>query len=275
MTMKKVVHLRKILFILISIVVATHFAVCNTRAEEAPEKTKRIEVSYSFENLQPHSIYGNWNTGNFAFYDKRSPDFTYFLQSSVHSRDDGNGVTGTVGAYKDWTDYLYTYSAITAGSHSTYLPKFRWDHDFNFKVGPNKNLVLTAGITYIDYFDVHRDLILSGGPTLYLDKWVLQYRLFHNESNPGSVESYSHLISAGYGKEGWQWTYLNISFGKQAYMATSLATPEAVNQNSLNVTLKHRHWLAKDYGIFGDVSYFKLQDGYKKYGISSGFFYEF
>jgi YaiO family outer membrane protein len=267
--------LRRLIVFLIAVAVITHIAVCNTRAEDPPEKTKRIEVSYSFENLQPHSIYGNWNTGNFAFYDKRSPDFTYFLQSSVHNRDEGNGVTGTIGAYKDWTNYLYTYSSVTAGSHSVYLPKFRGDHDFNFKVGPNKNVVLTAGITYIDYFDVHRDLILSGGPTLYLDKWVLQYRLFHNESNPGSVKSYSHLISVGYGQEGWQWTYLDFSFGKQAYMATSLATPEAVNQNSHNVSLKHRHWLGKDYGIFGDVSYFKLQDGYKKYGLTCGFFYEF
>jgi hypothetical protein len=31
---------------------------------------------------------------------------------------------------------------------------------------------------------------------------------------------------------------------------------------SHNVSLKHRHWLGKDYGIFGDVSYFKLQDGF-------------
>jgi YaiO family outer membrane protein len=270
-----VAHLRKIVFLFIAVVVIIHCVLCDTGAEETPERTKRIEVSYSFENLQPHSIYGNWSAGNFAFYNKYSPDFTYFLQSSLHSRDEGNGVTGTVGAYKDWTNYLYTYSAVTAGSNSTYLPKFRGDHDFNFKVGSNKNLVLTAGITHIDYFDEHRDLILSGGPTLYLDKWVLQYRLFHNESDPGSVESYSHLISVGYGKEGWQWTYLNVSFGKQAYMATSLATPEAVNQNSIDVSLKHRHWLGKDYGIFGDIDYFKLQDGYKKYGISCGFFYEF
>jgi YaiO family outer membrane protein len=112
---------------------------------------------------------------------------------------------------------------------STYLPKFRGNHDFNSKVGPNKNLVLTAGITYTDYHDEHRDLILSRGPTLYLDKWVLRYRLFRNESDPGSVRSYSHLISVGYGQEGCQWTYFDISFGNQAYMATSLATPEAVN----------------------------------------------
>ena len=275
MRIMKVVCLQKILFALIAVISAAYFGACDARAEEAPEKTKRIEVSYSFENLQPHSTYGNWNTGNFAFYDKHLPDFTYFLQSSVHNRDDGNGVTGTVGAYKDWTDFFYTYSSITAGSHSNYLPKFRGDHDFNFKVGPNKNLVLTAGISYIDYFDVHRDLIISGGPTLYLDKWVLQYRLFHNESDPGSVGSFSHLVSVGYGAEGWQWTYLDFSFGKQAYMATSLATPEAVNQNSMTITLKHRHWLGKDYGIFGDVSYFKLQDGYKKTGLTCGFFYEF
>ena len=244
-------------------------------AAPTEEKPHRIEASVSYEYLSPHETYGDWNAANIAFYSKVSPTFTYFIEGSVANRLEGNGAAGTVGAYKDWTSFLYTYTAVSAGTYTPYLPKFRIDHDFNFKLGANKNYVLTAGITYIDYFTDHRDFIVSGGPTFYWNRWVLQYRLFHNESNPGSVESYSHLISVGYGEDGWQWTYLNVSFGKQAYLATSLDTPEAVNNDSLNITLQHRHWLGKHYGIFGEASYFKLEEGYEKYGINCGIFYEF
>jgi len=264
----------KLLILIIFSVAAVFYADC-APAQEEGKKSRSIEASFSFENLSPDTTYGNWYTFNASYYTKTSPDFTYFLQSSLYSRAEGKGATGTIGAYKDWIDRLYTYSSITAGSHSDYLPEFRVDHDFNFKAGKNKNYVLTAGITCIDYFDDHKDLIISGGPTVYSGRFISQYRLFHNESNPGSIGSFSHLISIGYGEEGQQWTYLNFSFGKQAYLATYLTTPEAVNQNSTYAVLKHRFWLDKNYGFFGEASYFKLENGYKKSGISCGMFYGF
>ena len=107
-----------------------------------------------------------------------------------------------------------------------------------------------------------------------IEKLSMHYRLFYNISNPGTLTSFSHIISIGYGQEGWQWTYLNVSFGKQAYLAT-FVVPQEVNQNSLSLNLRHRHWLDKYYGIFVDVSYSKLEDGYDNYGIGLGAFYEF
>ena len=238
-------------------------------------KPHRLEASLTYEYLSPHETYGDWNSANLAYYHTLSPTFTYFVETSLSLHPEGNGVAGTVGAYKDWTSFLFTYSAVSFGSKTEYSPAFRADHDFNFKVGKNENLVLTAGVTYIKYANDHYDFIVSGGPTFYWNKWILEYRLFHNESNPGAVVSYSHLVSAGYGEDGWQWTYLNISFGKQAYLATATAMPETVSDNSLNVALLHRHWLGKHYGIFGEASFFKLEAGYEKYGITCGVFYEF
>jgi YaiO family outer membrane protein len=251
------------------------FIAVNGSAQEDGNKSRRIEASVSFEHLSPHDIYGNWYSSNVGFYSKVSPSYTYFIQGSFHNRPEGSGMTMSGGCYKDWKDFLYTYSAVSAGSHSDYLPEFRIDHDFNFKLGRDKNYVLTAGVIYIDYFTGHTDLIFSGGTTVYLNKWIFQYRLFHNQSNPGSIGSFSHLLSAGYGEEGMQWTYVNISFGKQAYLATSLVTPQAVNQNSWNISLQHRRWIGKSYGIFSDASFFRLEDGYDKFGVSCGVFYEF
>ncbi len=238
-------------------------------------KRHRLEANFSYEYLSPNGVYGSWNTLSLGFYDKPREDLTYFLQLGAFSRKEGEALLGTIGAYKDWGDRLYTYSALSAGTRSDYLPQIRIDHDFNIKFGAIKNIVWTAGASYLRYFDVHKDIILSTGITLYLDRWIWKYRLFRNESDPGSIVSYSQLISAGYGREGWQWTYLDFSFGKQAYLATYLASPEEVRQNSLYTSLKHRHWIGKDYGIFGDLSYLKLKEGYDKYGLSLGIFREF
>ena len=265
----------KIKLVLITVLATGSLIVSSVRSEEAQERPRRIEGNFSFEYLSPHATYGNWITGNVAFYSKQSSDFTYFVQGSFYNRDEGNDLVVAAGAYKDWASFLYTYSAVATGTHSTYLPMIRADHDFNLKIGPSKNIVLTTGITFIDYYNDHRDLIVSGGPSVYVDKWLLRYRLFYNISYPGSVSSFSHLVSIGYGKECWQWTYLDVSFGKQAYLATQLATPEAVDNNSLYINLQHRHWLGKYYGIFGSGSYFKLEDGYEKFGVSLGVFYEF
>jgi YaiO family outer membrane protein len=244
-------------------------------AQEIKWRNHRLEASYSYEYLDPPDAYGDWHNLNLALYTDISPTFTYFVKGTLFTRREGEGIAGTVGANITWTNLLYTYSALSAGSNSDYLYQFRADHDFNFKVGASKNYVFTAGGSYIYYSENRYDFIISGGATLYLEKWILHYRLFHNESNPGSVESYSHLISLGYGQEKRQWTHLNISFGKQAYLANSMIDPEKVINNSLNVAIKHRRWLGKHHGIFGEVSYFNLENEYDKYGITCGAFYEF
>ena len=267
--------MRRKIFIFIMVFYVLFFPVRLLMAQDIPWRNHRLEASYSYEYLDPRQAYGDWHTLNLALYTDISPTFTYLVEGTLFNRHGDNGIAGTVGAYKYWSSWLNTYSAISVGSNTEYLHRFRADHDFNLKVGKENICVLTAGATYINYSDNRYDFIVSGGPVLYLDKWILQYRLFRNESNPGSVESFSHLISIGYGMEYWQWTYLNISFGNQAYMATYLSTPEAVNNDSLEIALKHRHWLGKYYGIFGEVSYFKLEEGYEKYEITCGVFYVF
>jgi len=244
-------------------------------AQDREQKTRRLEAYYSYEYLTPHDDYGSWHLLNLAYYDQLKRDFNYFVNLGAFSRDEGDAVLGNAGAYKDWSPSLYTFTSLSAGSNSEYLPKFRIDHDFNIKFGPSKSIVWTLGASYIDYHDVHEDVILSTGIVLYAQDWIVNYRLFRNSSSPGDVVSYSHLISTGYGREGWQWTYLNLSFGKQAYYATQLTNPEEVSQSSLYVCLKHRRWLGKDYGVFIDTSFFKLKDGYEKYSFSPGVFKEF
>jgi YaiO family outer membrane protein len=244
-------------------------------AQDEETKRHRLEGYYSYEHLTPHDVYGSWKTLNLTYYDQLKKDLTYFVSLAAFSRNEGDAALGNIGMYKDWGSRLYTFTSLSTGTNSEYLPQFRIDHDFNTKIGPSKNIVWTLGLSYIDYYDVHKDTILSTGIIWYLKNWILNYRVFRNNSDPGDVISYSQLISAGYGREGWQWTYLNLSYGKQAYYATQLVNPQQVSQRSLYVDLKHRRWIGKGYGIFIDTSYFKLKDGYEKYSFAPGIFKEF
>ncbi|WP_297454911.1 YaiO family outer membrane beta-barrel protein [Persephonella sp.] len=237
---------------------------------------KSFEVQYNYERLDPYSDYGEWNSIDMMLYGKEGETWTPFVGGSVIDRKiEGSAALGVLGTYKDWTDWLYTYSSISFGTNSEYLPKYRLDHEFNFKLGPEQQYVLTAAGTYIKYWDVHKDIVLSLGGSIYYGKFIGTFRYFHNISKPGDVRSTSYLISLEYGAEKNQWTYLNVSWGKQAYLATNLSNPEEVRENSTIIGIGHRHWLNNTFGLIGELEYMRLEDSYNKYRISGGVFIDF
>ena len=268
-------HARAALGMLV-LTAALCIAPCRGSAEEPSAELKnRIELSGSYDYLSPHDAYCDWETVSAAFYRKERSDFTWYGELSAFTRKEGKGALGVVGAYKDWTETLYTYSAISFGTNAVYLPKMRLDHTFNIKFGPEGKFVWLIGGTWIRYYTPHRDFILSTGVTAYLDRWVSEYRIFRNVSSPGAVESYSHLVSLAYGKESEQWTTVVLGYGKQAYQATELATPSEVSANSFSVSLKHRKWLKDNYGLMTELNYFNLQASYERGGVLIGVFREF
>ena len=112
----------------------------------------RLELEGNYEYLSPHNTYGSWKSGFLRLYHKPVQGFTYFLEGGVFSRKhEGDAVLGVLGAYKDWSPWLYTYTSFSAGSNSTYLPKYRLDHEFNFKVGEKRNIVPSIGFTSAKY----------------------------------------------------------------------------------------------------------------------------
>ncbi len=241
------------------------------------ERKNRLEVSASFESLSPQATFGNWGNVSLAFYRREKVDLEWFAMVDSFTRNEGGAQLFTIGAYKDWNDSFYTYTALSAGTNSTYLQKFRVDHDFNFKFGKDKQYIWTLGGSYVQYHNEYRDYILTTGLAKHVGKWVVGYQIFKNFSQPGGVESFSHQISVDYGKEREQWTSLVYSFGKQAYLPTALITPTAIANASQLITLKHRRWLGKnrDHGYFVEVSYFNLEENYHSLGATLGVFKEY
>lgn len=242
---------------------------------ETPGRTKhRLEIKFMWEYLVPNDIYKTWKSLYLHYYGLPSTTFNYFLHLGTVFREEKNDHIGIIGGSRDWSSRFYTYTALVAGTECSYLPKFRFDNDLNFKLGKKRNVVWTLGINYINYFSAARDVILSSGITLYLPKWIGEYRIYRNHSSPGGYVSYTHLFSMGYGVEKKTWTYITVSSGSQAYLALYVLMPEEIKQSALNISFKHRQWLSRDFGLFIDLNYVGLKEGYDKYGVFWGFFLE-
>ena len=248
----------------------------NTSAKEVIiGQQDRLDVSFTYEHLDPSSDYGSWKNFNLSYYQKYSNDLTLVYQAGFFNRDEGSASLFSLGAYKDWTPNLYTFSQFSLGTDSEYLPEYRLDHDFYYKFGERKQWVGILGFTYIDYYDTHSDTIVSVGTTYYAPKYNVTYRFFVNNSDPGSVDSNTHLLSVGYGAEKEYWTYFDISYGNQAYQSILDSGYSNFDEDALNIQLKHRHWLTENTGIFGSLGYFNLDNGYDKYLFQIGYFKEF
>jgi len=235
----------------------------------------RLELSATYEYLSPRDIYGEWKNYSGGWWHRASDTFTWFVNGGGVCRYDGKSAWGGGGAYLDCTDCFYTYSSLLAATNPDILSRFRIDQEFNLKLGNSKEWVISLGVTYLNYSVSRNDLLFSTGMTLYRSDWVFSYKFFLNFSHPSSAASVTNLFSAGYGQEGTQWTYFNVSCGESAYLAMNVEIPQEIRQKACEVSLKHRRWVGSNYGILAEINYLNVISEYKKYGYSGGLFYEF
>lgn len=238
----------------------------------------RIDISSAYYFLEPHGTYGSWYIGSVKYYNNADKKFNYFIEGDGFSRTiEGSGFLGTFGAYTIWLPWLYTYSDISVGSNYLFLPKIRIDNNFNFKLGKQKNIVWEIGGSYLKYNGNNLNIIYSTGITDYYKFWVLSYRLFMSVSDPGNVVSWSHLYSISYGEHFKEKTSLNVTTGDESYLTTYLPiqNQSQVDYNSLDIEVRQRIWLRKDFGIIGKIDYFILQNNYRAFGINIGIFKNF
>lgn len=261
----RTINIFLMVFLLISLIIGLR------PAYGQEEKKNKIEIGFSYDYLTPADDYPVWRSLSLGLSRKERQDLSAFITIEGFSRD-RKSVLLTSGVYKDWSEFWYTYTDISMGSKVDYLPRFRFDQEVNRKFGVNKELVFTLGVSYLRYFDVYKDFIIFQGIRTYYQNWIFGYTLFRNQSDPGKSISLSHTLFLTYGQEGRGWTDLTLSFGEQAYLAVYLSSPQEVKQDSTNISLKHRHWLARDYGLFGEFNYSSLDQAYEKYRFLIGIF---
>ena len=257
--------------ILYVFVLSSLFLASTSRADEYVDDWRyKIEGSGAYEHAT--AGYGDWGGANLTLWGRYNQHAVFFLDGAFWYRNDGPQGIGGLGAYIDWTSWLYTFTSVYMGTKSDYNPLVRVDHEFNFKFGPRQMIVATAAFTYIKNHDEHYDLTPQAGISVYIPWWVFTYRFFFNISNPGTVFGPSHLIAVEYGAEGAHWTSLTARFGKAAYLATYLVKPEKIDEWSMEFALSHRHWIGRNWGLFRRLSFMRLFGEYDKCGVMLGAF---
>ncbi|MBN1445046.1 MAG: YaiO family outer membrane beta-barrel protein [Candidatus Omnitrophica bacterium] len=234
-------------------------------------------IDYTEEYLTPHDDYGSWHKVDMEYSRECSETVKVVLRNALLWRDgEDSGISGGIGIYKDWTPRFYTYTGLSSGTDVSYIPQLWASQSFYFKVGPKgKTTVIPLGFSYINSRSDHETYLVSSGIIAYRGKWIYAYGIRRNQSEPGSVVSFSHHGSIYYGKQGEQWLQLGLSIGKWAYLQTDVLDPEEIDRDSFTVSMSWRKWLKENYGIKTRVSYFNLEDGYDKYGLEFGIFTEF
>ncbi len=257
------------------LIVLITLCIALTAGAEYVPRPQRLELSGTFESLLPHDVYGNWKSGSISYFRQASKDLNWFvgLDYAVHDNA-GSGFLGDFGAYKDWSPVFYTYSAFSAGTNTQVFAEFRIDHEFNVKVGENKDIVIPFGFTYIQSTADSNVVTLYSGFSAYLPAWLITVKVFLNYSNPNTLLSNSYLISVGNGKEGAEWNYLDLTFGDLTYLPASIPFANIINEHSAYLSYKHRKWLSNTFGWFSDLNYLNVVDSYQKYGATLGIFVE-
>ncbi|WP_051294118.1 YaiO family outer membrane beta-barrel protein [Pseudoduganella violaceinigra] len=203
--------------------------------------------------LLHHSLsdgYGNWNQ-QFVRGTLRTSDATVWNADLVNARQFGAHGTLVVGGVshvfnEDW------YGSLAASSGSGFFyPQGRGDAVINRKLGAERNVIATLGLTAVNARDGHRDRSLLLGLSWYLpNALVLQGGTRINRSNPGGVMANSKYVAMTWGYDKQQYLSLRYDTGEEAYQYIGAGTADLlVNFRSNVFSGTWRKWLAPDYGF--------------------------
>jgi YaiO family outer membrane protein len=234
----------------------------------------RLDADLLYDHLTPNAEYGDWHSLWLTFYVKALPRVTPFAWAGLHEREDWLAAGG-VGSYVDWAPRLYTYTALGFSGPSDYLSRWRLDHFFNVKAG---RLTWSFGGGYLESHREHRDWFLAAGPRYWHGPLVLEYRLTRHASDPGNLVNWQHLWSFGHGWEGRRWLFVNLTLGGEHYRATWVDPHQTIDRDAWEIGAVWQQWLSARAGYKLRAGFLDLGepgDGYRKYSVGVGGFWEF
>ena len=230
------------------------FVVCLAASLAAGSAAAQASASGTLEaGLLHHSLsdgFGTWNQ-QFVRGSLRTSAATVWNADLVNARQFGAHGTLAVGGVthvfnEDW------YGSLTASHGSSFFyPKARGDVVINRKLGAERNVIATVGVTAVNARDGHRDRSLLLGLSWYLpNAWVLQGGTRINRSNPGGVMANVKYVAATWGYDKQQYFALRYDAGEEAYQYIGAGSADLlVNFRSSVVSGTWRKWLAPSYGF--------------------------
>ncbi len=169
---------------------------------------------------------------------------------------------------EDW--YASAFASTSAGGF--YLPKAGGALVLDRKLLPDRQLVLNAGASFVQWKDAHSDVGISAGAIYYFGlPVVLEVGTTHNISRPGNVGSQSYFAAVTEGRAGSHYLIARVSGGREAYAVLSPDQP-ITDFGSHSASLVLRQWLAYGAGVVAGAEYYSNQF-YHRSGLTLGAFW--
>lgn len=191
------------------------------------------------------------------------------LSSKERFKDHGlwAGIADTYTIDPDW----YASLGVGASEGAFFLPRVRVDAMLYRKLGAERRTVLFVGPGYARQPDGHTDRMWTAGLIHYfVQPWVIQAGVRHNESDPGNVRTRQQFAAVMYGREGADTVALRAGAGREGYALIG-PTTALVDFPSREASLLWRHWLDRSSGITLGFEHYR-NPNYERSGAALGWF---
>jgi YaiO family outer membrane protein len=221
---------------------------------------------------------GDWRGLNAELWLGRKSRFVSGFTFDSQTRPTGTQQNYAYTSFMHWTPSFYTSQSVSGAPQgsaiSIYFPKIRYDVRANWKLPPEKRVILGAGFTHFDFGGPVEGEIYNLGSIYYRGKLVISGDLFINQSRPGDLTSASGSVSLQYGTEGKSWLGLTVSGGRELYRI-ELSSPLDARLSSYTVDLFYRRWIFRNVGYVVSATYLDKLDAYRRGGVSARLFVDF
>jgi YaiO family outer membrane protein len=238
---------------------------------EDPTKN-RIDLQTAYSYRSPVEDYGRIYEGIVTWTHQHTPNLSWIASLAMYSRLEGEGALLAATDYYNWTERMYTTTAIALGTNSSYLPRFRIDQFFNYKFREAKNFILQMGFTYIDFYEQRNTEALMPGFIYYGNKWIAAYNYFAVWNHPGNKTCSSHKGSLIIGEENKSWLTLDAFYGCDAYLLTNEVLPQGVDRTTWGGSVNYRKWTKNHWGFVVEGGFYYIEAPCRQYRLLLGIF---
>jgi len=243
----------------------------NQSAAQPAIQTNYVETGVSYQTLT--GGYGYWG-GGYARGVYQSGSNVWNAETNGQHEFGDSGVYMAAGVTHTLTPDWYAALTVGTSAGGFFWPRFRTDGFLNRKLLSRKQWIATAGFTYYEAKDVHRDRAFYLGSTYYFEKpWILEEGMYFNVSNPGSVFAPAGFVAVTEGRTKQQYVTVRAGVGEEGYQLVG-PTVSLAQFNSQELTVTWRRWLGSNWG-FNLVGDYYRNPFYTRGGSSFGFFREF
>lgn len=181
-------------------------------------------------------------------------------------------------AIVNWSRNFYTVQGFSASAAPSggprYFPTQRYDVRMLWKTSYDRNTLLSAGYTRVNYGRGVSADMPNVGFLWYKGKFVTEGVAYWVKNNPGNFNAGAATLSSMYGREGKYWVGATVGGGREVYRTIFVNAGE-VRLNSVSVYAFARKWISRNTGV---IIFFDFQNRinfFQRGGGGARFFWEF